>query len=225
MPRATRRASRNEYSNEDLIKKYQKVLDDVQETLTITILDGKTPKVNDLLPKGDSKKPANSSILCINHLIKACGLMEEVRKIEGASKKTMQVARKLGAVLWKRMNCDDSGKIFFTELAQQIKDIHKSKYPNFKPRTKKSTLRQYKFKHVNKVENHVHMNNHQMIQPNITNITITPQLQFLPPPQFFPPQFFSPQFLPPQFLQNSSPQSLFDFDTPYFNTNTNADYF
>ncbi|RGB26119.1 hypothetical protein C1646_675052 [Rhizophagus diaphanus] len=208
MTRAIKKACSNE-SNEDLIKKYEKVLNDVQDTLTITISKGQTPTANELLIKGGSKKPTNSSILCINHLIKTCGLMDEVRKIEGTSKRTMQITRRLGGILWKRMDCHDPNKLFFNKLAQELKEIHKLKFPYYKQTTRKSTLRQYRFKHVNEIitDDHIHiMNDHQMIQPNITNINIAPQY-FLPQPQQFSPQ------LTQQYFSHLSP---YQYEILYF---------
>ncbi|CAB4387047.1 hypothetical protein RhiirA5_500715 [Rhizophagus irregularis] len=191
MTRAIKKACSNE-SNEDLIKKYGKVLDEVQDTLTITISNGQTPTANELLIKGDSKKPTNSSMLCINHLIKTCGLMDEVRKVEGTSKRTMQITRRLGGILWKRMDCHGPNKLFFIKLAQELRQIHKSKFPNYKPTSKKSAIRQFKFKQFKQfkhVNDHIHIMNDHQIQPNITN----PQ-NYLPQQQQISPQLTQQDF-------------------------------
>lgn len=194
MTRAIKKACSNE-SNEDLIKKYGKVLDEIQVTLMNTILKGQTPTANELLIKGDSKKPTNSSMLCINHLIKTCGLMEEVRKVDGTSKITMQIARKLGGILWKRMDCHGPNKLFFIELAQELRQIHKSKFPNYKPTSKKSAIRQFKFKQFKQFKHNDHIHIMNDLQQNY----LPQQQQFSPPltQQYFsdsPPQQFSQQY-------------------------------
>ncbi|GBB98567.1 hypothetical protein RclHR1_32640001 [Rhizophagus clarus] len=156
MTKGTPSTNQIRYDNKEIIRKYKRVLDDVQqELMNFMISNNQIPDARDFLPKAklgeiNIKKPANSYMLFKFQLIKKCGLLDRIREIEGSSsKEMMQIATKLGGILWNRLDREDPIKIFFNELAQKIKDIHKSEYPNYKPKQKSPTTRNIRFKYEN----------------------------------------------------------------------------
>jgi hypothetical protein len=173
---------RNEHNNEYLTKKYNHILDEVQRLITFAINNDEIPKAKDLLSRDENKKPANPSIIYVNQLIKVCGLLEKVRNVEGnSSRETMQIARKLGGILWRRIGNNDFIKIFFNNLAEELKLIHKSKYPNYKPKSRKSA-KPIKFKYMNAHNHHEENPNLIMIENQLIQPETNEEIDSIPQP-------------------------------------------
>ncbi|GBB87667.1 hypothetical protein RclHR1_14140001 [Rhizophagus clarus] len=196
MMKRTPRTKQARYDNEELNRKYKHVLDNVQQLMKFMIPNNQIPDAKDFLPKAKLedihiKKPTNSFMLFKNELIKKYGLLDRIREIEGSSsKETMQIATKLGGILWNRLDREDQIKISFNELAQKVKDIHKSEYPNYKPKQKSPNTKKLRFKLVNAIDD-------VPIPQAETEFTISNEISQIPPQFTFiqsPPQFnFFPQ--------------------------------
>ncbi|CAG8652415.1 uncharacterized protein OCT59_010192 [Rhizophagus irregularis] len=145
-------AKRNVPNKQDILNHYDEHLNEINETvdkLLNAIKIDDIPNAIKFLPKsekknGRAKRPPNSNILCSNQLMNfgIRKIAENIcEKYDYDKQRILILSRQFTGRIWKEIISVET-KQYFENLAKDIDNLHKEKYPDYKlkSRRKKSTV-------------------------------------------------------------------------------------